>query len=157
MTPGLHATDLVPLFYNTYYNATGSGVSGSSLYAVPPGLGNLAATYQQYATSHARTGDPNSYLNTQNQALFAGITWPHPGSLTSEEYTNVLNIGNTGLTLVADDQVLQSHCDFVMQYAVALTNVGGYAVPGTVQKQGIVAQPKNSSTRYVNACSLCKE
>lgn len=155
VTPGLHGTDLVPLFFNGFVNSSFPRQGSSFVYPLAPGIESLAKTFQGYFTSHARSGDPNTYP-TKSRLLFPAIYWPHP-SLGGERFTNVLNAGDAAFSLLSDDQVLNSHCDFQLQVAAAVTNCGGYAVPGTAQSQLINATCQSGASRiYRDACTECR-
>ncbi|KAL8637666.1 MAG: hypothetical protein Q9228_005088, partial [Teloschistes exilis] len=80
VTPGLHATDLLPTFYNLNLdlNLFGQDVP----FPLIPGFGSFAQAYQSYLTSHARTGDPNSFKRTVN--LPPAIRWPMPGGVEAD-------------------------------------------------------------------------
>lgn len=130
VTPGWHATDLIPLFALDEYFSIGD-------FSVPliPGIGGFAKAYQSYLTSHARSGDPNRYRALIN--IPPAINWPQPGSLSDENLSNVLSAWDLGFKTVTDTQMPKSHCDFMRSVAAAITNCGGYAAPGTSQGQSV--------------------
>lgn len=136
VTPGWHGTDLLPLFYQIYVSF-GDDVP----YPLLPGFGTLAATYQSYLTSHARSGDPNTYSTNVT------IDWPHP-TTGDENLGSVLDVGDGGFSLTTDEQLPKSECDFIFEMAAAVTNVGGYAVSGTAQPQDLVEFSGNASANY---------
>ncbi|KAK8216046.1 Alpha/Beta hydrolase protein [Phyllosticta capitalensis] len=144
MTPGWHATDLLPTFYSSYVS-----FGGDVPITLIPGFGNLAQGYQSYLTSHARSGDPNTYRSDSSLlGLFATVEWTRPTDITAEDLGNVLKVEDLGFSLGSDDQFPYSHCDFIRQLCAAVTNVGGYAVPGTEQEQSLVAFTGDASANY---------
>lgn len=144
VTPGWHATDLLPTFYSSYVS-----FGGDVPITLIPGFGNLAQGYQSYLTSHARSGDPNTYRSDSSLlGLFATVEWTRPTDITAEDLGNVLKVEDLGFSLGSDDQFPYSHCDFIRQLCAAVTNVGGYAVPGTEQEQSLVAFTGDASANY---------
>ena len=123
VTPGFHATDLLPTFYdlNLDLSAFGNDVS----YPLIPGFGAFAQAYQSYLVSHARTGDPNVYKKTLN--VPSAITWPKPSS-GGDQISGVLNAGDLGFSVVADSQTEESVCGFWREVAAAVTNLGGMSL-----------------------------
>ncbi|EKG17965.1 Carboxylesterase type B [Macrophomina phaseolina MS6] len=140
VTPGWHGTDLLPTFYQIYLS-----FGGDVAFPLLPGFGSFATAYQSYLTSHARSGDPNTYSAKVN--LPPAINWPRPAT-GSENVGKVLDAGNLGFSLTTDEQLPKSECDFIRQLAAAVTNVGGYAVPGTVQPQSLVDFTGDPSANY---------
>ena len=120
VTPGLHATDLLPTFYNL--NLDLSSLATELSLPLVPGFGNFAQAYQSYLTSHARTGDPNTYRKSLN--IPPAIPWPKPGA-AGDAFTGVLNAGDLGFSLITDEQTARSRCDFWVQVAAAVTDLGG--------------------------------
>ncbi|KAL6720357.1 hypothetical protein ACLMJK_002278 [Lecanora helva] len=120
VTPGLHATDLVPTFYNL--NLDLPALSNATGFPLVPGFGSFAQAYQSYLISHARSGDPNTYKKTIN--VPPAITWPKPIS-TGDEISGVLNAGDTGFSVISDSQTRESTCEFWREVAAAITNFGG--------------------------------
>ncbi|KAL8836944.1 MAG: hypothetical protein Q9170_002705 [Blastenia crenularia] len=121
VTPGLHATDLLPTFYNLNIDLS---VLGKDL-AVPivPGFGAFAQAYQSYLTSFARTGDPNSFR--RGIGLPAAIAWLKPSGAEADVLGGVLNAGDLGFNLITDKQTARSRCDFWVEVAAAVTSLGG--------------------------------
>ena len=140
VTPGWHATDLLSTFYSAYVS-----FGGKVPYNLIPGFGDLAQTYQSYLTSHARAGDPNTYA--KKTGIKAAVEWPRPGT-DGEDFTSVLNAGDDGFSLVTDTKLPKRECDFVLELAAAVTNVGGYAAPGTEQPQSLVDWEGDPSANY---------
>lgn len=140
VSPGWHGTDLLPLFYQIYVS-----FGGDVAFPLLPGFGSFATAYQSYFTSHARSGDPNTHSAKIN--LPPAINWPHP-TTGGENLGNVLNVGNLGFSLTTDQQLPKSECDFILELAAAVTNVGGYAVPGTAQPQSLVEFDGDPSANY---------
>ncbi|KAL9088950.1 MAG: hypothetical protein Q9165_006007 [Trypethelium subeluteriae] len=135
VTPGWHATDLIPLFLNTYIDL--DALNQTLPIPLLPIIGSYAYAYQSYFTSHARTGDPNSYAALVN--LPPAISWAKVGSTSAEYYTDVLDAGDLGFSYTTDMQNPKSAADFWVQVQAAVTNAGGYAPPGAVVQQGLVA------------------
>ena len=119
VTPGIHGSDVIPTFYNLNVNLTAIGIATSV--PVVPGFGGLAQAYQSYLTSHARTGNPNTFKQTFN--VPPAINWPKPSG--GDELSNVLNVGDLGFSLISDPQTTESKCDFWRRTAAAVTNLGG--------------------------------
>lgn len=71
VSPGVHAVDLLPTFYNLNLNLDVLGKDAP--FPLIPGFGGFAQAYQSYLVSHARTGDPNPYKKTLN--IPPAITW----------------------------------------------------------------------------------
>ncbi|KAK7549259.1 Alpha/Beta hydrolase protein [Phyllosticta citricarpa] len=144
VTPGWHATDLLPTFYSSYIS-----FGGNEPVNLIPGFGNLAQGYQSYLTSYARSGDPNTYRSDDSLlGLFATVEWPKTTDVTAENLANVLRVKDLGFSIGEDDQLPYSECDFIRQLCAAVTNVGGYAVPGTEQDQSLVTFTGNPSANY---------
>ena len=120
VTPGFHATDLLPTFYdlNLDLSVFGNDVS----YPLIPGFGSFAQAYQSYLVSHARTGDPNTFKKTIN--VPSAITWPKPGS-SGDQISGVLEAGDLGFDVITDSQTEESVCGFWKEVAAAVTNLGG--------------------------------
>ncbi|KAL8951799.1 MAG: hypothetical protein Q9222_002248 [Ikaeria aurantiellina] len=144
VTPGLHATDLLPTFYNLNLdlNLFGQDVP----FPIVPGFGGFAQAYQSYLTSHARTGDPNTYKKTLN--IPPAISWPKPGGIDGDAFTGVLDAANLGFKLVTDGQDARSRCDFWVQVAAAVTSLGGYAPPESVVPSSLVPVTGDASANY---------
>ena len=123
VTPGYHATDLLPTFYNLNLNLTALGVDNA--YPLVPGFGGLAQAYQAYLTSQARSGSPNTYALTANTP--PAINWPTVSD-SGDAFAGVLDVSDIGFTLITDEQNTKSICGFWEQVAAAVTDLGGYAV-----------------------------
>ncbi|KAL8763143.1 MAG: hypothetical protein Q9184_000988 [Pyrenodesmia sp. 2 TL-2023] len=143
VTPALHATDLLPTFYNLNLDLDLLGANVSI--PLGPGFGGFSQAYQSYLVSHARTGDPNTYKQTVN--LPQAITWPMPGT-GGDALTGVLNAGDLGFALVQDEQTRRSRCDFWREVAAAVTGLGGYAPPGSVVPTMLVPVEGDPSANY---------
>ena len=105
---GTHGADIAAAFYQ-----------GSALGNVlNPGFGRVAATYQSYLTSHARTGDPNKY-----RAGAGNIEWPKVGY--GPVFSNVLNVTDGGFTLIKDDANTEADCGFWTKTLQGLTKAEG--------------------------------
>lgn len=143
VTPGLHALDLLPTFYNLNLDLSifGNGVSVPLL----PGFGSFAQGYQSYLVSHARSGNPNTYKKTLNIPF--AITWPEPGNV-GDSLTGVLDAGDFGFSLVTDGETKSSVCNFWVDVAAAVTELGGYAPPGSVVKTTLVPVTNDPSMNF---------
>ena len=125
VTPGFHATDLLPAFYDL--NIDLSALNATAPFPLIPGFGSFAQAYQSYLVSHARSGDPNTYAKRAN--LPPAINWPKAGSSSANVLTNVLNAGDSGFSVVSDGETAESVCGFWREVAAALTNLGGEYCP----------------------------
>ena len=145
VTPGLHATDLLPTFYNVNLDLA----QLSNLTSIPliPGFGAFAQAYQSYLVSHASTGDPNTFKKTVN--VPPAITWPKPGN-TGDALTGVLDATDTGFVLETDQETRKSVCSFWVQVAAAVTDLGGYAPPGSVVRTTLVPVTNDPSANYAS-------
>ena len=104
VTPGWHATDLIPTFWSTSLEDNALGVA---ITVLNPLFSVFASAYQSYMTSFVRSGNPNTY-----RAFLSTVEWPVVSGLGDEMLGNVLNAGDLGFSLVQDDQNLKSACDF---------------------------------------------
>lgn len=120
VTPGFHATDLLPTFSNLNLDLT--ALSKNLSIPLVPGFGAFAQAYQSYLVSHARSGDPNTYKKTVN--VPPAINWPKPNS-NGDEISGVLNAGDTGFSVISDPETKESVCDFWRQVQAAITDLGG--------------------------------
>ncbi|KAL8930417.1 MAG: hypothetical protein Q9208_000601 [Pyrenodesmia sp. 3 TL-2023] len=147
VTPALHATDLLPTFFNLNLDLDLLGVPPLS----SPGFAGFSQAYQSYLVSHARTGDPNTFKKTIN--VPPAITWPKPGGIGGgdDAFTGVLNAGDLGFTLVEDRQTRRSRCGFWREVAAAVTGAGGYAPPGSVVGTTLVEVRGDASGNYSTA------
>ena len=143
VTPGLHAVDILPTFYNLNLNIN---IFGTNV-PIPlvPGFGGLAQAYQSYLVSHARTGNPNTYKKTIN--LPPAITWPKPNA-DGDAVTGVLNVGNLGFSVIRDGQTTEGRCEFWRELAAAVTELGGYVAPGSDIGQNLVDVQGDVSRNY---------
>ena len=139
VTPGWHATDLLPLFLNTYVDI--NALNGTFAVPILPIVGSFFKAFQSYFTSHARTGDPNSHAELLN--IPPAIPWSNVGDTDSEHYTGVLDAGDLGFSYTTDEQNPKSAADFWLQVQAAVTSAGGYAPEGAVVQQTLV--PLNGS------------
>ena len=128
VTPGFHAADLLPTFYDLNVDLTALGQT--SPFALIPGFGSFAQAYQSYLVSHARSGDPNKYAKKLN--VPPAIHWPKPGNSSADVITDVLNVGDLGFSVVSDGQTKESVCGFWREVAATLTYLGGeYLIAST--------------------------
>ncbi|KAJ9364797.1 Carboxylesterase family-domain-containing protein [Paecilomyces variotii] len=148
VTPGLHSDDVLAMFFDS--SVPLGNYNASVDFTLIPGFATLAEGYQSYMASHAIYGDPN----TARLALSIPptITWPHP-SQSGDAYANVLNVGDLGFSLIVDTQISansNSHCDFITQFNRALTNLNGYAAPGTFMQStiGRIVTAAQASANY---------
>ena len=146
VTPGYHATDLLPTFYNLDINLATLNTSVS--YPLIPFFGTFAQSYQSYLVSHARSGNPNTYAKTLN--VPPAIYWPQPDT-SGDELTGVLNAGDTGFSLISDATTTETICDFWREVAAAVTDLGGYAPPGSVVDTTLAPVTNNPSAKYSNS------
>lgn len=98
--------------------------------------------------SHARSGDPNKYSKTIN--IPPAIQWPQPDN-TGDALIGVLDATDLGFVLETDQDTKKSVCDFWIQVAAAVTDVGGYAPPGAVVPTTLVTVSNNPSANYKNS------
>ena len=127
VTPGFHATDLLPTFYNL--NVDLAALGKNAPFPIIPGFGPFAQAYQSYLVSHARSGDPNKYAKLLN--VPPAIHWPKAGNSSADVLTNVLNAGNLGFSVASDKETTESVCGFWREVAAAVTNLGGeYCLKG---------------------------
>ncbi|KAL9634627.1 MAG: hypothetical protein Q9204_002921, partial [Flavoplaca sp. TL-2023a] len=117
--PGLHATDLLPSFYNLNLDLDGFGRSVP--FPLVPGFGGFSQAYQSYLVSHARTGDPNTYR--KGLGLSPTVAWPKPEG-SGDKVRGVLQAGNLGFSVISDGQVRRETCDFWLGIMEALTKEG---------------------------------
>jgi hypothetical protein len=111
VTPGWHATDLLPTFFS----------AALSLDSLVPLFEGISWAYQSYLTSYIKNGDPNP-----DRAIFnipSAIEWKHPDS-SGEQITGVLNVGDLGFSWISDTQNEKTPCDFWREVAAAATNLG---------------------------------
>jgi len=134
--PGFHGTDLTPTFYN------GSG-------APTPTLDAIYKDYQSYLVSLSTTGNPNTKRNTTLSP--PTINWPHTTGQQQEQLGNVLNVGDTGFTLISDPEPLKSHCDFFLNVQAAVTLAGGYVPPGGAVANNLGVTNSHPSANYTTS------
>lgn len=108
VTPGFHATDLLPTFYDLNINLTALSILTST--PLIPGFGSFAQAYQSYLVSHARSGNPNTYAKRAN--VPPTINWPKAGSVSANGLTDVLNAGDLGFSLFTDNKTTEGVCGF---------------------------------------------
>lgn len=143
VTPGLHGTDLLPTFYNL--NVDLPTLGNDTSIPLIPGFGAFAQAYQSYLVSHARSGDPNKYRKAVN--LPPAIPWPKPDN-SGDALTGLLDATDLGFFVITDQQTKKSVCDFWVQVEAAVTNLGGYAPPGSVVAQALVPEAGDASANY---------
>ena len=140
ITPGLHATDLIPLFLNPYIDI--HALNKTLTVLILPIVGSFFQAYQSYFTSHARTGDPNSH------AAFLNLPWPKVTNTSSEYYTNVMDVGDLWFSYTTDQQNPKSASDLWVRGHAVVTNTGGYAPEDAVIQQSLVALNGSASVSY---------
>ena len=148
VTPGVHALDLLPTFYNLNLNLSILNDTATYPYPLIPLFKPFAQSYQSYLVSHARTGNPNTYAKVSN--IPPAIHWPRPNT-SGDELTGVLNAGNTGFSVISDPETRETVCKFWREVAAAATDLGGYAPPGSVVKTTLVDVSGNPSANYTVA------
>ena len=105
---GTHGADIAAAFY--------SGNPLANL--LRPGFAKVAANYQSYLASHARSGDPNKY-----RSVAGTIDWP---KLTyGPVYSNVLNVTDNGFALIKDEANTEADCGFWTKTLGGLTKAEG--------------------------------
>jgi carboxylesterase type B len=158
VTPGYHGTDILPTFYDSSISL--DSFAEDVAFALVPLFALLSTSYQSYLTSYAITGDPNT---NRNKLLFPTIQWNHPDS-SGEQVTGVLDVEDTQFASVTDTQNEKTPCDFWVQVAAAVTNLGtsslpisnpdtdklsgGYAPPDAVVNQTLVPVTNDPSANY---------
>lgn len=143
VSPGWHATDLIPTFFSPIL--AWDTIVGDLAFAVVPLIAGISVAYQSYFTSYVKTGDPNNDRAIVN--VPTTVNWGHPDS-SGEQISGVLNVGDLGFGTTNDDQNEKTACDFWIEIAAAVTNLGGYAPPGAVVSQSLVPVPNDPSTNY---------
>ncbi|MCJ1379135.1 hypothetical protein MMC17_002235 [Xylographa soralifera] len=140
ITPGWHATDLLPTFWSTDLSDNDLGIAITLLL---PLFSVLATAYQSYFTSFVRSGNPNTY-----REFLTTVDWPVVDIGTGEQLSNVLNVGDTGFSLVDDTQTPRSNCDFWINFEAAATIAGGYSPPGAVVPTTLLNSTVGASNNY---------
>jgi hypothetical protein len=143
VTPGFHATDLLPTFYDLNVDLT--LFFDDESYPLIPGFGSFAQAYQSYLVLHAQSSDPNTYAKTFN--IPPAINWPKAGD-SGDEITDVLYAGDAGFSLISDPQTTETLCEFWREVAAAVTDLGGYAPPGSVVNSTFVPVTNDPSANY---------
>ncbi len=141
--PGAHVVDLMAVFYR---HDVDLNIFGRKFTLSVPVFGAFAKTYQSYLTSHARTGDPNTYA--KGVGKFSTVQWPHPEVGQGEHYSNVLDASLDGFSLITDTQNSRTGYEFWNQLAAAITNFGGYAPPDAVVEQSLVPFQGLASAKF---------
>ncbi len=146
VTPALHGTDLLPTFYDVNLDLSILGKSWDI--PIIPIFGQFAETFQAYLTSHARTGDPNTYKKPLLN-IPPAINWPKADN-SGDRIKNVLSANDLGfgVSTIEDTQTTKSRCAFWIEVAAALTDLGGYAVPGAVVQTNLVNITNDPSGNY---------
>jgi hypothetical protein len=119
VTPGWHATDLLPTFFSEALSL--DSLAENIFFSLVPLFKGISWAYQSYLTSYAKTGDPNP-----DRAIFnipSAIPWSHPDS-SGEQITGVLDVGDFGFSWVSDTQNEKTPYDFWREVAAAATNLG---------------------------------
>lgn len=63
-------------------------------------------------------------------------------------FTGVLDAGDLGFSLITDGKTTKSRCQFWRDVAAAVTNLGGYAPPGSVVPTNLVPVTGDPSRNY---------
>ena len=149
VTPGWHATDLVPTFFNPNFFDSNDGALEGLTGTLAPVIGlllaGLSAALQSYFASYAISGDPNTHRALLN--VPPTVPWDHPDS-SGEEMAGVVNVGDLGFGTVSDDRNKKTPCDFWRRFAAAATALGGYSPPGAVVEQDLVRITGDPSASY---------
>ena len=143
ITPGWHATDLLPAFWST---GLASSALGTALEIALPFLSAFSIAYKSYLTSFARSGDPNKYR--AQLSLPPTINWPLANVGSGEQIGNVMNAGDLGFSLINDDKNEKSPCDFWVNFEAGAIIAGGYAPPGSVVPSSLVNGTDGASDNY---------
>ncbi|KAL8850387.1 MAG: hypothetical protein Q9221_004707 [Calogaya cf. arnoldii] len=119
--PGLHATDILPTFYNLNLDLDGFG--SSVPFPLVPGFGGFSQAFQSYLVSHARTGDPNTLR--KRFSVPHTIAWPKSDG-SGDRVEGVLQAGNLGFGVIGDGQIRRETCGFWQGVFENVTREGGY-------------------------------
>lgn len=151
VTPGWHATDLLPTFWS---DGLASSPLGTALEVAVPIFTSFANKYKSYLTSFVRAGDPNAYRDKSFFSVPWTINWPTVGNAgedsTAQQFGNVLDAGDLGFSLVNDDQDERDACGFWRDVLAAATIQGGYSPPGAVVGSKYQADTSGASAHYSN-------
>ncbi|KAL8662773.1 MAG: hypothetical protein Q9168_008206 [Polycauliona sp. 1 TL-2023] len=121
VTPGFHATDLLPTFYNL--NLDLDALKKAISIPLIPIFGGFSQAYQSYLTSFARTGDPNVFKKTVGVPPAVG--WPKAvNSGDKDMIGGVLEAGDLGFSVIDDGMTRRSRCNFWRDVQAAVTAVG---------------------------------
>ncbi|MCJ1420544.1 hypothetical protein MMC32_006901 [Xylographa parallela] len=140
VTPGWHATDLLPTFWS---GALAAHELGLAVTLLLPLFALLAPAYQSYLTSFVRAGDPNAH-----RARLTTVAWPVVDLGAGELLGDVLNVGDAGFSLVEDAQNPRANCAFWVDFEAAATIAGGYAPPGAVVPSSLLGGTGGASVNY---------
>lgn len=143
ITPGWHATDLLPTFWSTGLAAS---PLGTALGIALPFLSAFSFAYKSYLTSFARSGDPNTHRARISVPLT--INWPVADVGAGERIGNVVNAGNLGFRLINDDTNQKQPCGFWVDLLAGMTTAGGYAPPGSVVPTTLLNDTSGASDNY---------
>lgn len=146
ITPGWHATDLIPLFWTNNFQ---DSPLGAALALAFPLITTFSEAFQSYFTSFVRSGNPNTYRKIWSLPLT--INWPlAAGASSAQNMQNVVDITDLGFWNTEDDQIQLDTCRFWQQWESALTIAGGYSPPGAVVDTPFVnaTQKGGASGRY---------
>ena len=127
VTPGWHATDLLPTFWSP---DLATNPIGAAVAVALPLFASFAQAYQSYLTSFVRSGDPNRYRRIFGIPFT--VPWPKASGLDQAQIGNVLQAGDLGFSIVSDDQNPKRNCDFWRDFEAAATSGGGYSPPGAI-------------------------
>lgn len=133
---GFHGDDLQAAFYN------GSGAATSQ-------LDNIFEGYQSYLSSLAQSGSPNIFRKFTGSP--ATINWPLTTGWNNEQLSNVLNVGDTGFSIIQDSESLKSRCDFFLNVQAAITLKGGYVPPGGTVPNNLGVTNAKPSANYTTS------
>lgn len=164
----LHSADLIPLFWSKYWTEQNPATVPPFNFSIPDNIVSLHRAFQSLMFSFSKTGDPNK-LAIMDEPLYPLVTWPRVGPITEGGLiSNVFNFAANGSTVITDPEIVQSAALFVENIVIALTNVGGYAVPGTVLRSPIAGCDSRTSTfadgaefpcasrNFVDQCKECR-
>jgi len=108
---GTNGSDVTPTFFNPTLciDVNGTKVSWIDDMGLNATTAGLYQGYQSYLVSQSLTGDPNILRN--RTAKPPTIVWPMVLG-AGESLMNVLNVTDTGFSLIEDKQVSRSTCQF---------------------------------------------
>ena len=122
----VHASDLLPTFWNTYIHYAKSlpacfDVSEADAIVIALALKYFAPSYQSYFASHAVTGDPNTNAIKRAKAYH----WRPASVNAAGSLTNVVDAHLSFFNDTTDSTNSASNCDFWKGIAAAIQPASG--------------------------------